>query len=333
MNYVGIDLHSNNNYMVIANQEGRRLLEKRLPNDVSVILGWLRRYDPIQSVALESTYNYYWLADGLVDGGHQVKLANPLAMKPYAGLKRQDDRSDAGFMAELLRLGILPTGHLYARQQRGLRDLLRQRSRWVRHKRQIVQSVQSRFARCLGVNLSGCQLLRRHLPQIGDEDQELAVYSQLEMIRHLSEQIQLLEERVENRLQQTPAFEALTAIPGIGRVLGSTICLESGNLNRFTRVSHYASYARVVQADRITNNKRKGKGNRRCGNAYLGWAYHEAAHCMNRCHRAMQQYRKRSLSRNKHPRVVWSTMAHKVCRGLYFVMRDGVEFSPARLFG
>ncbi len=207
MNYVGIDLHSNNNYMVIANQEGRRLLEKRLPNDVSVILGWLRRYDPIQSVALESTYNYYWLADGLVDGGHQVKLANPLAMKPYAGLKRQDDRSDAGFMAELLRLGILPTGHLYARQQRGLRDLLRQRSRWVRHKRQIVQSVQSRFARCLGVNLSGCQLLRRHLPQIGDEDQELAVYSQLEMIRHLSEQIQLLEERVENRLQQTLAFE------------------------------------------------------------------------------------------------------------------------------
>ena len=110
MNYVGIDLHSNNNYMVITNQQGRRLLEKRLPNDVGVILEWLRRYDPIESVALESTYNYYWLADGLLDGGHRVKLANPLAMKPYAGLKHQDDRSEAGFIAELLRLGSCPQG-------------------------------------------------------------------------------------------------------------------------------------------------------------------------------------------------------------------------------
>jgi transposase len=333
VNYVGIDLHSNNNYVVVANQEGRRLLEKRLPNDVGVIVSCLRRYDPIDSVALESTYNYYWLADGLLDAGHEVKLANPLAMKPYAGLKRQDDRSDAGFMAELLRLGILPTGHLYARQQRGLRDLLRQRSRWVLQKRQILQSVQSRFARCLGLNLSGSQLQHGGFPEIGDEDQDLAVCSQLEMIRHLSEQIRLLEERVENRLLPSPHFRALTAIPGIGRVLASTICLESGDLSRFTRVGDYASYARVVQADRITNNRRKGKGNRRCGNAYLGWAYHEAAHCMNRTHPLMQEYRKRALSRNKHPRVVWSTMAHKVCRGLYFVLRDGVEFSPARLFG
>ena len=332
MNYVGIDLHSNNNYMVITNQEGRRLLEKRLPNDVGVILEWLRRYDPIESVALESTYNYYWLADGLLDGGHRVKLANPLAMKPYAGLKHQDDRSDAGFIAELLRLGILPTGHLYARKQRGLRDLLRQRSRWVRQKRQIVQSVQSRFARCLGLNLSGSQLLHTSLPRIGDEDQDLAVYSQVQMIASLSEQIRLLEERVEDRLQHTKVFAALTAIPGIALVLGSTICLESGDLSRFTRVGDYASYARVVQADKITNNKRKGKGNRRCGNAYLGWAYHEAAHCMNRCHPLMQQYRRRQVA-HKHPRVVWSTMAHKVCRGFYFVMRDGVEFSPARLFG
>jgi transposase len=76
VNYVGIDLHSNNNYVVVANQEGRRLLEKRLPNDVGVIVSCLRRYDPIDSVALESTYNYYWLADGLLDADYQVKLAD-----------------------------------------------------------------------------------------------------------------------------------------------------------------------------------------------------------------------------------------------------------------
>lgn len=47
MNYAGIDLHSNNSYVVVANQEGRRLFERRLPNDLEVILSRLSDYDPI----------------------------------------------------------------------------------------------------------------------------------------------------------------------------------------------------------------------------------------------------------------------------------------------
>ena len=131
MNYVGIDLHSNNNYVVIVDQAGARIYEKRLPNDVRAILAGLENHLPIASVAVESTYNYYWLTDGLLDAGYKVLLANPLAMVPYSGLKHQDDKYDAGWMAALQRLGILPQSHMYGRQWRGLRDLLRQRSRWV----------------------------------------------------------------------------------------------------------------------------------------------------------------------------------------------------------
>jgi transposase len=171
------------------------------------------------------------------------------------------------------------------------------------------------------------------LPQTGDLDQDLAAWSQVTMIRSLSEQIRLLEKRVEGQLEKEQVYRGLTDITGIGLVLASTICLESGDLGRFTRVGNYASYARLVKANKITNFKKKGKGNRRSGNAYLGWAYHEAAHCMNRWNPMMQEYLKRGVSQRKHPRVVWSAMAHKVCRGFYYVMRDGVEFSPARLFG
>lgn len=120
--------------------------------------------------------------------------------------------------------------------------------------------MQSRFARCLGVNLSKSNVLTGSLPQIGDEDQDLAAWSQVRMIRSLSEQIQVLEHRVEGQLEEGQVYRGLTAIPGIGRVLASTICLESGDLSRFTRVGRYASYARVVKADKITNRKSKGKG-------------------------------------------------------------------------
>jgi transposase len=334
MNYVGIDLHSNNNLTVIADQGGRRLFERRLPNDLGVILARLAEFGPIASVAVESTYNYYWLTDGLLDAGYTTLLANPLAMEPYKGLKHQDDKYDAGWMTVLQRYGILPQAHLYDRQWRGIRDVLRQRSWYVQEKTAVLLSLQGRFARCLGCNLSKSDLLSRSLPDLGDEEQNLAARTQVSLIRSLMEQIRVLENRVRDRLEtDSPLYRRLVAVDGIGLVLASTIALETGDLSRFRRVGNYASYARVVPSGQYTNFKKKGKGNRRCGNRYLGWAFHEAAHCMNRCCGGMREYYKGQTRRGKHPRVVWSAMADKICRGLYFVMRDGVKFSPERLFG
>lgn len=51
---------------------------------------------------VESTYNWYWLVDGLKDAGFDVKLANTVAMKRYDGLKHSDDQDDAAFLAHLL---------------------------------------------------------------------------------------------------------------------------------------------------------------------------------------------------------------------------------------
>ncbi|NIV33215.1 MAG: IS110 family transposase [Anaerolineae bacterium] len=334
MNYVGIDLHSNNSVIAMVDERGRRHLDKRLPNELPVILSQLEGLGPIASVAVESTYNHYWLTDGLLDAGYKVLLANPLAMQPYRGLKHQDDHYDAGWIAELQRLGILPTAHLYSRQRRGLRDVLRQRSRFVQLKTSLLLSLQSRYARWLGQRVCKSQLLAGDVPDLGDEHENLAAHSQLDVLSHLTEQIQWLEDRVSQQLHlEDPSYRRLVHIQGIGPVLASTIVLETGDLSRFPRVGKYASYARVVNSTRWTNFKKKGDGNRRCGNRYLGWAFHEAAHCMHRSCTRMQKFRKHQLSRGKHPRVVWSTMANKVCRGLYLVMRDADEFSPERLFG
>ena len=255
MSHAGIDLHNSNNFTVVANQEGRRLFEQRLPNDLQVILSQLSEYQPIENVVLKRAYNYYWLADGLLDAGYKTLLANPLAMQPYSGLKHEDDRYDAGWMAELQRLGILPTSHLYSRQRRGLRDVLRQRSRWVRQKTQSLLSLQSRYARCLGLQLSKSDLLGGRLPDLRDEDQNLAAWSQVQIIQALQAQIRILEERVSGQLSMDgPLYGRLTAIDGIGPVLASTITLETGDLGRFGRAGKYASYARVVNSGKWSNH-------------------------------------------------------------------------------
>ena len=132
-------------------ESGRRLVHKKLPCELSAVLQLLEPYKKrIATVAVESTYNWYWLVDGLQDHGYHVVLANPAGMKPYDGKKHTDDVSDAYFLAELLRLNLLPTGHLYDRKTRPVRDLLRRRLLLVRQRTSLILSFKSLNERTLG---------------------------------------------------------------------------------------------------------------------------------------------------------------------------------------
>ena len=131
--YTGIDLHSSNSYLAIIDENGKRVFKKKLPNDLEQIISALGLYkDAVIGIVIESTYNWYWLVDGLIAEGYKVHLANPTEIKKYKGLKYSDDRHDAFWLAEMLRLGILPEGYIYPKEDRSIRDLLRKRSHLVK---------------------------------------------------------------------------------------------------------------------------------------------------------------------------------------------------------
>ena len=124
----GIDLHSNNSVVIVCNEEERIAYQKRLPNDLTQILAALELHQhELAGVVIESTYNWYWLVDGVMDAGYQVHLAYPAAIKKYEGLKHSVDFADAAYLAQLLRLGLLAEGYIYPREERGARDLARKR--------------------------------------------------------------------------------------------------------------------------------------------------------------------------------------------------------------
>jgi transposase len=137
--YAGIDLHSTNSVLAVVDQDGKRLHRKRYPNDLDRILKALEPYRGIlDRIVVESTFNWYWLVDGLQDAGHRPQLAHPPGIKPYSGLKHGDDHSDAEHLANLARLGLVPEGFIYPREERKLRDLLRQRLRFVQQSVQLL---------------------------------------------------------------------------------------------------------------------------------------------------------------------------------------------------
>src|SRR3990172_8849632 len=149
--YSGIDLHSNNSVVVVIDETDRVLHARRLPNELGGVLAALAPYrEELVGVVVESTYNWYWLVDGLQAAGYRVHLANTTAMKRYEGLKHSGDETDAAYLAHLLRLGILPTGYICPAPERALRDLARKRLQLVRTLNAQVLAVENIVARQTG---------------------------------------------------------------------------------------------------------------------------------------------------------------------------------------
>lgn len=153
--YGGIDLHSNNSVVAMLDEDDQVVYRRRLSNDAGVILAALAPFgEEIVGLVVESTYNWYWLVDALMEAGYRVHLANTAAIVQYSGLKYSDDDSDAAWLAKLLHLGLLPEGYIYPKAQRAVRDLLRRRSRLVQQHTANVLAVQNLFSRNRGKSMS-----------------------------------------------------------------------------------------------------------------------------------------------------------------------------------
>ena len=335
--YAGIDLHATNSVVVVLDEADRVLYQKRLRNDLTLILTALEPYRAtVQGVVVESTYNWYWLVDGLMDAGYRVHLAHAPVLPQYSGLKHADDEHDAQWLAHLLRLGLLPTGYIYPKAERAVRDLLRKRSQLVRHKTMVVLSLQSLLTRLTGSRLSLWRL-RELTPEriqtlVPFPEHVQAVESSLTVLRCLEGEIRTLEDRVWEAGRTQPGYALLQTVPGIGPILAGTILLEVGDIRRFATVGHFASYCRCVGSEHVSNGKRKGAGNTKNGNKYLSWAFIEAAHFAIRYEAVIRNYYQRKQART-HPLVALKAVAHKLARACYHMLGKQAPFDLQRAFG
>lgn len=334
---VGIDLHRNNALCGLMDENGRRLLHKKLPCDLKAILELLQPFkEHIVTTGIESTFNWYWLVDGLQDHGYPVVLANPAAMQPYSGKKHTDDVSDAYFIAELLRLNLLPLAHIPDRQVRPVRDLLRRRLLLVRQRTTLILSFKSLHERTLGqrVPLSRVKSLKAEEARsrfTAVADQRLGG-EQITLMGHLSASITKLEEHILAETGKTQAYQRLQELPGIGKILGRTIALETGDAKRFAGAGNFASYCRCVRSLRQSNAKKKGENNRKCGNKYLAWAFVEAAHFACRHDEPCRRFYDRKQQQTN-PVITTKALACKLAKAAWHVMAEDAPYDAERVFG
>ena len=260
--YAGIDLHSSNNFIGVINNKDKRLYGKRHSNRLTDVLTALAPFkESLKGVVVESTFNWYWLVDGLQENGYQVHLANPSAIKQYEGIKHTDDQWDSFWLAHMYRLNLLAEGYIYPKEHRGARDLLRRRVLFVQQRTAQILSLQSMISRNLGFKMSNNEIKKltaNDIEELFDHPNLVLMatnsWATIEFLKHI---IRGIEKRVMSQAKLREEFTMLLTIPGIGNILALTIMLEVGDIGRFAKVGDYSSYCRCVESKRLSNGKKK----------------------------------------------------------------------------
>lgn len=313
--YSGIDLHKRTSYIATINQHGETVKEANLKNHPAAICTYFATLPGRHKAVVESTPNWYWLADLLHQQSIELQLAHAKYLKAITYAKVKTDKVDAHTLAQLLRMDMIPQAHQISAELRWPRDVLRTRLALVCKR----TAAQNAIARLLGkFNAKNDEQLPRpyHL--------QLRCYQ--EQITLLNEQIRALEAALHPHLAPNPDIQRLAHLPGIGVIVAYTLYLEIDGIERFPTEKQFLSYCRLVPGAKNSAASRRHKRGNKDGNRHLKIAFN---HCAVR---AIQYYKEvkdfyRTQRRKKPEAIARTIVAKELARIVYHVLREQTDFN------
>src|SRR5438270_2704355 len=333
--YAGVDLHARSLYLVVLDRDGQARFGRNHPAAPEPFLRAVAPFRDGLLVACECMHCWYWLADTCRDHDLPFVLGHAWAMKAVHGCKTKCDRKDAQAIARLLKGGNFPPAYAYPKERRGLRDLLRARLRLVRQRAELYGHVHTarRQANLPPVSNDVKYKSKRGAitADIADPFVRRRVETDLALLEPLDTAIRRLEAEIEDAAEKHYPTElaVLQSTPGVGLVLSLTILLEIDTIDRFDSRQQFCSYARLCGAVQSSDNKRCGQGNARAGNAWLKWAFSEAAVLCAQKDERVGAYLHRLASGLGKPRAL-SALAHKLGRAFYHMLHTKEVFDVNR---
>jgi transposase len=333
--YAGVDLHARALFLVVLDADGQTRFARNLPANPDAFLRAIAPFRDGLLVACECMHCWYWLADTCRDQNINFVLGHALSMKAVHGCKTKCDRKDAEAIARLLKGGNFPPAYAYPKERRGLRDLLRARLRLVRQRAELYGHVHTarRQANLPPVSNDVKYKCKRDgiTADIVDPFVRRRVETHLALLEPLDTTIRRLEKEIEDAAGDLFPVElaVLQSTPGVGPVLSLTILLEIDTIDRFDSRQQFCSYARLCGAVQTSDNKRCGIGNARAGNAWLKWAFSEAAVLSAQKDERIGGLLNRLAARMGKAKA-YSALAHKLGRAFYHMLHTKEVFDVNR---
>ena len=333
--YGGVDLHARSLFLAILDHDGQERFARNLPAAPEPFLRAVQPFREGLVVGCECMHCWYWLADTCREHAIAFVLGHAWAMKAVHGSKTKCDRHDAQAIARLLRGGNFPLAYAYPKERRGLRDLLRARLRLVRQRAELYGHVHTarRQANLPPVSSDVKYKSKRAglTTDITDPFVRRRVETHLALLEPLYVTIRRLEAEIEDAAREIFPTElaVLQSTPGVGPVLSLTILLEIDTIDRFETRQQFCSYARLCGAVQESAGKRVGQGNARAGNAWLKWAFSEAAVLSAQKDERIGRLLERLTAKSGKAKAL-SALAHKLGRAFYHMLHTKEVFDVNR---
>jgi len=336
--YCGIDLHARTMYVCVLNQDGEIMVHRDMKASPEPFLKAIAPYREDIVVAVECIFTWYWLADLCAQEGLPFVRGHALYMKAIHGGKAKNDKIDSQKIAVLLRGGMLPQAYVYPAAMRATRDLLRRRMHLMRKRAELLTHVQQTnhqynlpaFSKNIAYKANRDGLAER----FADPAVQKNIEVDLALIGYYDQRLNDVElSIVRTAKQHDPAtFYQLQSVPGIGKILSLVLLYEIHDLRRFPRVQDFVSYCRLVKCAKESAGKRYGASGTKIGNAYLKWAFSEAAVLFLRDNPAGQKYLTR-LEKTHGKGKALTVLAHKLARAVYYMLRRHTAFDIHKFLG
>jgi transposase len=320
--YCGIDLHARTMYLCVLNQEGEILVHRNMPAGPDPFLKAIAPYREDLVVCVECIFTWYWLADLCAREGIPFVLGHALYMKAIHGGKAKNDKIDAQKIAVLLRGGMRPQAYVYPAEMRATRDLLRRRLHLTRKRAELLAHIQNTNSQYTLPEIGKKLAYKANRDGVVERFSDPAVQKSIEIDLALIGSYDQLLSDVELTIVQTAkqhdahTLYRLQSVPGIGKILSLVLLYEIHDISRFPRVQDFVSYCRLVKCARESAGKRSGTSGAKIGNAYLKWAFSEAAVLFLRNNPVGQKYLTR-LEKKHGKGKAFTVLAHKLARAVY----------------
>jgi transposase len=329
--YAGIDLHARTMYLCILNQHGEIVLHRNMRAAPEPFLQAIAPYREDLVVCVECIFTWYWLADLCTQEGIPFVLGHALYMKAIHGGKAKNDKIDAQKIAVLLRGGMLPQAYVYPADMRATRDLLRRRLHLARHRAELLTHVQQTNSQYNLPEIGKKIAYKANRDGVAERFPDPAVQKSIEvdlaLIGHYDALLRDLELAIVTTAKQHDAntLYLLQTVPGIGKILSLVLLYEMHDIARFPRVQDFVSYCRLVKCAKESAGKRYGTSGTKIGNAYLKWAFSEAAVLFLRNNPAGQKYLVRLEHKHGKGKAL-TVLAHKLARAVYHMLKRTTAF-------
>jgi transposase len=335
--YCGIDLHARTMYVCILNQDGEILVHRDMRASPETFLKAIAPYREDMVVAVECIFTWYWLADLCAHEGLPFVLGHALYMKAIHGGKAKNDRIDARKIAVLLRGGMLPQAYVYPAEMRATRDLLRRRMHLMRKRAELLTHIQNTNSQYnlpeIGKKIAYKANREGVAARFPDPAVQKSMEVDLALIDHYDRLLRDMELTILKTAKQHDAntLYLLRTVPGIGELLSLVLLYEIHDIHRFPRVQDFVSYCRLVKCAKESAGKRYGTSGTKIGNAYLKWAFSEAAVLFLRANPTGQRYLTRLEKKHSKGKAL-TVLAHKLARAVYYMLQRKTAFDMPTFF-